>query len=121
MSETDVTRLKASIYLSVAKMVEEYSQELGTTASPSFVASLVELVYNQLQNLGEDLELFADHAGRAVINDSDMYMVTRKNEILTNALKEYAKGLGLRDWRRGVEVKSIMENKSSHSGSGITI
>lgn len=95
MSDADVaTRLKASIYLNVAKMVEEYSQELGTAASPSFVASLVELVYNQLQTLGEDLELFADHAGRTTINDSDVYMVTRKNEVLTNALKEYAKGLG---------------------------
>lgn len=93
MDSDTVSRLKASIYLSVAKMVEEYTSELGTSASPAFVASLVEIVYNQLENLGEDLELFADHAGRTVINDSDMYMVTRKNEILTNALKEYLKDL----------------------------
>lgn len=96
MSDEDIaTRLKASIYLNVAKMVEEYTQELGTTASPSFVASLVELVYNQLQTLGEDLELFADHAGRTIINDSDVYMVTRKNDVLTKALREF--GLGNKD------------------------
>lgn len=90
MPEDDIaTRLKASIYLSVAKIVEEHTQQLNTTASPGFVASLVELVYNQLQTVGEDLELFADHAGRSVVNDSDLYMVTRKNEALTAALKEF--------------------------------
>lgn len=94
MPENDVaSRLKASIYLNVAKMIEEYTQDLGTTATPSFVASLVELVYNQLQTVGEDLELFADHAGRSAINDSDMYMVTRKNEVLTSALKEFEKSI----------------------------
>lgn len=94
MLENDAAaRLKASVYLSVAKMVEEYTAELGTTATPSYVASLVELVYNQLQTVGEDLELFADHAGRSAVNDSDLYMVTRKNEILTGALKEFEKSI----------------------------
>lgn len=86
-------QLKAAVYLSVAKMVEQHTQEMGIAASPSFVASLVELVYNQLVSLGEDLELFADHAGRSTVNASDMYMVTRKNEVLTAALKEYEAGL----------------------------
>ncbi|OBA19094.1 hypothetical protein METBIDRAFT_80036 [Metschnikowia bicuspidata var. bicuspidata NRRL YB-4993] len=87
------TQLKGSVYLGVAKMVEEHCQDLGITASPSFVASLVELVYNQILLLGEDLELFAEHAGRSTINTSDMYMITRKNEILATALKEYEKNL----------------------------
>lgn len=84
-------QLKASVYLSVAKMVEEQTGELSVSASPPFIASLVEIVYNQIVSLGTDLELFADHAGRNVINSSDMYMVTRKNDTLTNALKEYEK------------------------------
>ncbi|QFZ28915.1 hypothetical protein EJF18_50133 [Clavispora lusitaniae] len=93
MAEDSATRLKASIYLSVAKAVEEKTAELKVAASPSFVASLVELVFNQLVSVGEDLELFADHAGRSVVNSSDVYMVTRRNEILTAALKEYEKTL----------------------------
>ncbi|KAM9894199.1 hypothetical protein OXX80_009615 [Metschnikowia pulcherrima] len=87
------TQLKSSVYLNVAKMVEEQCSELGVAASPSFVASLVELVYNQLLLLGEDLELFAGHAGRSTVNSSDVYMVTRKNEILTKALHEYEQRL----------------------------
>lgn len=81
-------KLKAAIYLDVAKTVEKQTQELGVTASPSFVASLVELVYNQLVTLGTDLESFADHASRSVVLPADMFMVTRKNEVLTQILKE---------------------------------
>lgn len=84
-------QLKASVYLSVAKAVEEQAKELSTDASPSFVASLVEIVYNQIVSLGTDLELFADHAGRNVIKPADLYMVTRKNDTLTNALRQYEK------------------------------
>ncbi|CAH2352433.1 inner kinetochore subunit Mhf1p [[Candida] railenensis] len=81
--------LKAAVYLAVSTMVEEELASSKTTPSPTFVASLVELVYNQLANLGEDLESFANHAGRVTINPSDLYMITRKNNILTEELKKY--------------------------------
>lgn len=92
MPDTEA-QLKAAIYLNVAKMIEKQTSQLGVTASPSFVASLVELVYNQVVTLGEDLELFADHAGRTAINTSDVYMVTRKNDVLTKALQDYERSL----------------------------
>ncbi|CUM49793.1 uncharacterized protein AC631_03268 [Debaryomyces fabryi] len=86
-----VSQLKSAIYLMVSKMVEQDLTHIDKdiSATPTFVASLVELVYNQLLNLGEDLELFANHAGRSTIKPADLYMVTRKNDILTNVLKEY--------------------------------
>lgn len=87
MSEIS-TELKSSVYLSVAKMVEQSTKEMNVSASPSFVASLIELVYNQIILLGEDLEAFSTHAGRDVVNTSDLYMATRRNEALTNALKQ---------------------------------
>lgn len=61
-----------------------------------FIASLVELVMNQLMNLGEDLELFARHANRSIIEPKDLYMVTRKNEVLTAVLKEFEQKLDRR-------------------------
>lgn len=89
------SRLKSAIYLAVAKLIESQLPQIdqNLTATPTFVASLVELVYNQLLNLGEDLELFALHAGRSTIKPSDLYMVTRRNETLTGILKEYEKKL----------------------------
>ncbi|KAK6197323.1 kinetochore component CENP-S-domain-containing protein [Scheffersomyces amazonensis] len=90
-------QLKSSVYLMVAKMVEDRIKDLQTSdqykenpliATPTFIATLVELVFNQITSLGEDLELFAHHASRSTIKPSDLYMVTRKNEVLTNYLKE---------------------------------
>lgn len=99
-------QLKASVYLTVAKIVEKRASELSVSASPSFVASLVEIVYNQMVTLGTDLELFADHAGRNVIKPADMYMVVRKNESLTEALKEFEE-------QRSLVVNETMGNEST--------
>lgn len=92
MNET-TSQLKSVIYLMVAKIVEEQldtinkEQQENITTSPIFVASLVELVYNQLIGLGTDLELFANHAGRDIINVSDLLMAIRKNDVLTEYIK----------------------------------
>lgn len=91
-TSTDIeSQLKSAIYLMVSKIVEQdlVNIDANISATPTFVASLVELVYNQLLNLGEDLELFANHAGRSTIKPADLYMVTRKNDILTKVLKEF--------------------------------
>lgn len=92
-------QLKSAVYLHVAKIVEEKVKELnlqeenttndhGIIATPTFIAQLVELVYNQLINLGEDLELFCQHAGRDIVEPLDLYMVTRKNPTLQQFLKD---------------------------------
>lgn len=88
--------IRAAVYLAVAKMVEERVSQVpgGVTATPAFVAMLVDLVINQLMVLGQDLEAFAHHANRDVIEPSDMYLATRKNESLTNVLKQVEKSLG---------------------------
>lgn len=89
MSEPSASQLKSTVYLAVAKIVEETAQREGVEPSPTFVAALVDLVFNQLVNLGEDLELFAHHAGRLTVMPADMYMATRKNEVLTRVLREF--------------------------------
>lgn len=95
MDSDTAAQLKSSVYLIVAKMVEQQVESLegSVSVTPSFVALLVELVYNQLINLGEDLELFANHAGRNTIKPADLFMVTRKNELLTAALKQLEQSL----------------------------
>ncbi|EDK38665.2 hypothetical protein PGUG_02763 [Meyerozyma guilliermondii ATCC 6260] len=88
-------QLKAAVYLSVAQIVEAELARMGPelAASPTFVATLVELTYNQIVNFGEDLELFAKHASRQVVKPTDVYMVTRKNPVLTKALKDLESSL----------------------------
>lgn len=93
--DTSIEELKAAIYLMVAKQVDETLLQLPDTvvATPTFLALLVELVYSQLISTGEDLELFANHGGRNTINIKDLFMVTRKNGKLTEALKDLESGL----------------------------
>ncbi|KAG7694436.1 hypothetical protein KL930_003755 [Ogataea haglerorum] len=80
-------------------MVEEETRKLsedsGTdiTATPRFTAALVELVYRQLTDVGEDLELFAKHARRKTIIPEDLLMVSRKNNALRDILKEYLESM----------------------------
>ncbi|CCH42736.1 hypothetical protein BN7_2280 [Wickerhamomyces ciferrii] len=71
----------------IAKIVEEESQliegEEKISATPKFVASLVELVNKDL-NINN-----SRHAKRKTITPEDMFMVTRRNEDLTGLLKEH--------------------------------
>jgi histone H3/H4 len=80
------SQLKAKLWYTVSRMVEE---EGVVPVTPKFVAALVELVYTQTLQLGEDLELFARHAGRKTVTPADVLMVARRNEDLASILREY--------------------------------
>lgn len=54
-----------------------------------FTASLVELAYNQLLNLGEDLEKFARHAKRKTVTPEDMFLACRRNTDLQGLLGDF--------------------------------
>lgn len=86
-------QLKARLWLAISRIVEEETLSIEgsqrVTATPRFMAALVELVYNQAISLGEDLESFSRHAGRKTITPDDMFMVTRKNDDLTQLLRDY--------------------------------
>ncbi|GMM35062.1 Mhf1 protein [Saccharomycopsis crataegensis] len=90
MEEDDVqAHLKASIWDTVSELVDQETKGLGISATPTFIAALVQLVFDQLLSVGEDLKAFADHAGRRTIVPDDMFMVTRKNGQLTELLKNH--------------------------------
>ncbi|ANZ73808.1 BA75_00150T0 [Komagataella pastoris] len=92
-------------------MVDEQLKELGSVSvTPSFSAALVELVYNQVLSLGQDLESFSRHAKRKVIMPEDLYMVTRRNDMLTALLKEHLLGLEKGSEASGNKGKSAEED-----------
>ncbi|QPG73846.1 hypothetical protein FOA43_001161 [Brettanomyces nanus] len=138
------THLKASIWYTVSKVVEQQTKKLSRdsggnlTATPQFVAALVELVYRQLTGVGEDLAMFANHARRKTITPDDMYMIVRKNEDLKEILKNIAENetkeprdlsgsashrapessdnVILPDPLKNIQVKQESHHKMSHSG-----
>ncbi|KAL8980066.1 MAG: hypothetical protein Q9205_004750 [Flavoplaca limonia] len=52
-------RLKAALWFSIGKIVDEEALKLGVNASPQFIGALTELLWTQIANVSEDLRAFA--------------------------------------------------------------
>ncbi|GAA6032802.1 hypothetical protein JCM8097_000798 [Rhodosporidiobolus ruineniae] len=87
--------LKSAIWYTVTKIAQEEEISLPFAASEHFVASLAEVVFQQAQSLGKDLERFAKHAGRMTINVDDVKLAARRNEPLYDQLCTAATQHGL--------------------------
>ncbi|KAK9457227.1 kinetochore component CENP-S-domain-containing protein [Dipodascopsis uninucleata] len=82
-------RLKSAIWFTVGKIVDEECELLGVNATPQYIAALTELVYSQAVTLATDMESFAHHAKRKVIQPDDVLMMCRRNEGLRDVIEEY--------------------------------
>jgi centromere protein S len=106
-------RLKASLWFSVGKIVDEESLRLNANATPQFIGALTEMVWAQIgkesfffhplsmwfisllipppppENVAIDLESFARHAGRSTISPDDVLLVTRRNEALHGMIRDF--------------------------------
>ncbi|CAO3598880.1 unnamed protein product [Absidia cylindrospora] len=60
-----------------------------------FIAALASVVFNHMVSFGLDVEAFAGHCRRTVINSDDVLLCARRNEslkeILSSALQNMAK------------------------------
>ncbi|KAL1297555.1 hypothetical protein AAFC00_006123 [Neodothiora populina] len=87
-----VERLKSALWHAIGGIVDAISLNQDINASPEFIGSLTELVWNQIHTSGRDLEAFTKHAGRSTIDTKDVMLLTRRNEdlktILQNSLEE---------------------------------
>ncbi|EPS33041.1 hypothetical protein PDE_08002 [Penicillium oxalicum 114-2] len=82
-------RLKSALWLSIGKIVDEETMKLGVNATPQFIGALTEMVWSQIETVGQDLESFAKHAGRSTINVSDVMLLARRNEGLESILRAF--------------------------------
>ncbi|RKP23070.1 kinetochore component CENP-S, partial [Syncephalis pseudoplumigaleata] len=65
-------QLKAAIWYTVGKLCHAHESKIQMTVTPQFIAALAEMVYYHLECLGQDLEMFAQHAGRSMIKVEDV-------------------------------------------------
>jgi len=82
-------RLKSALWLSIGKIVDDETLKLGVDATPQFIGALTEMVWAQIETVGQDLESFAKHAGRSTINVSDVMLLARRNEGLESILRAF--------------------------------
>ncbi|KAL8969944.1 MAG: hypothetical protein Q9197_004076 [Variospora fuerteventurae] len=81
-------RLKAALWLSVGKIVDEEMLKLGLNATPQFIGALTEMLWAQIENVSEDLQSFAKHAGRHTISAEDVLLLARRNDGLDTILRK---------------------------------
>ncbi|KAK6436771.1 MHF histone-fold complex component [Oleoguttula sp. CCFEE 5521] len=86
-------RLKAALWYTVGQTIDAHT-DINATAY--FIGSLSEMLYTQIENVSQDLETFARHAGRTTISTKDVLLLARRNEGLEEVLKQEAKAVKAR-------------------------
>ncbi|KAL8806063.1 MAG: hypothetical protein Q9182_001595 [Xanthomendoza sp. 2 TL-2023] len=80
-------RMKAALWFSVGKIVDEEALKLGVNATPQFIGALTELLWAQIGNVSQDLRSFARHANRQIIATEDVLLLARRNDDLATVLR----------------------------------
>lgn len=88
--EAKEEKLKVALWYSIGKMVDSAALSQDLNATPHFIGGLSELVWAQIENAAQDLEAFAKHGDRTVINVKDVVMLGRRNDSLKQVLEDKA-------------------------------
>lgn len=89
-NETKDEKLKSALWYAVGQAVDSINLSQDINATPHFIGGLTELVWAQIENTAGDLEAFAKHSGRSIINSKDVVLLGRRNEGLQELLKNEA-------------------------------
>ncbi|KAF1811388.1 hypothetical protein P152DRAFT_459785 [Eremomyces bilateralis CBS 781.70] len=86
---SDKERLKSALWYAIGKMVDHEALISGHNATPQFIGALTEMVWTHIENTSLDLENFAKHAGRSMVNTDDVLLLARRNEGLDALLRSF--------------------------------
>ncbi|KAF9880975.1 apoptosis-inducing taf9-like domain 1 family [Colletotrichum karsti] len=89
LSEEQRERLKAALWFSIGKIVDEESLKQNCNATPQFIGALTEMVWSQIESVAIDLENFSRHASRSQVRTEDVMLLARKNPDLLDLVKEF--------------------------------
>ncbi|KAK7749545.1 MHF histone-fold complex component [Cytospora paraplurivora] len=81
-------RLKAALWFTVGKMVDDESLRRNRNATPQFIGALTEMVWTQIENVAIDLESFSRHASRTTVTTDDVLLLARRNADLHGIIKD---------------------------------
>ncbi|KAF2741098.1 hypothetical protein EJ04DRAFT_571814 [Polyplosphaeria fusca] len=108
-------RLKSALWYSIGQFVDDECVKQNLNATPQFIGALTELVYRQISNTSRDLETFSKHAGRRIINEDDVMLLSRRNEGLETVLKQVLDEMKAKEGRPAVPEKKVRGRPSGAS------
>ncbi|KXL51114.1 hypothetical protein M433DRAFT_158135 [Acidomyces richmondensis BFW] len=89
--EARMEKLKAALWYSIGQTVDAVAIAQDLNATPHFIGGLSEMVWAQIENVAHDLEAFAKHDGRTIIDTKDAILLGRRNEGLQKILMAKSK------------------------------
>ncbi|ESQ43492.1 hypothetical protein EUTSA_v10014960mg [Eutrema salsugineum] len=73
--------------LTAISIAEAEAKKNGMEIAAPVVACVADLAFKYAENVAKDLELFAHHAGRKVVNMDDVVLSTHRNDSLAASLR----------------------------------
>ncbi|KAJ3675846.1 hypothetical protein LUZ60_004888 [Juncus effusus] len=101
--------LRDRFRLSVLSIASSTAKKVGMEISEPVIACIADLAFKQTEQIGRDVELFSQHAGRKSVNMEDVILSTHRNEHLSGMLREFAQEL------KGKEPNTDRKRKKKYS------
>ncbi|CAM2104465.1 centromere protein S [Caretta caretta] len=102
-------RLKAAVHYTVGCLCQEVAEDKGIPFSKQTIAAISEITFRQCENFAKDLEMFARHGKRTVINSEDVKLLARRSNSLLRYITQKSEELALNN----LEQKERKKKKSS--------
>nr|XP_025042434.1 centromere protein S isoform X2 [Pelodiscus sinensis] len=102
-------RLKAAVHYTVGCLSQEVAEDKEIQFSKQSIAAISEITFRQCENFAKDLEMFARHGKRTIINTEDVKLLARRSNSLLRYITQKSEELALNN----LEQKERKKKKSS--------
>ncbi|XP_076942662.1 protein MHF1 homolog [Bidens hawaiensis] len=91
--EEATTHLRGRFRLSTITIAESEAKRNNMEISQSVIVCISDLAFKYAEQLADDLELFAHHANRKIVNMKDVILSAHRNKHLAEALRSFSHNL----------------------------
>ncbi|KMS94885.1 hypothetical protein BVRB_014390 isoform A [Beta vulgaris subsp. vulgaris] len=92
-NDEETQLLRDRFRLSAISIAESEAKKNGMQVSEPIAACISDLAFKYAEHLAKDLQLFAHHAGRKMVNTEDVILAAHRNENLSLSLRTFCNGL----------------------------
>ncbi|XP_076942156.1 protein MHF1 homolog [Bidens hawaiensis] len=115
--EEATTHLRDRFRLSTITIAESEAKRNNMDISQSVIVCISDLAFKYAEQLADDLELFAHHANRKIVNMNDIILSAHRNKHLAETLRSFSYDLKAKEPQSEKKRKkgSNKEDKASSS------